>query len=238
MGSLFGKSETKTVTTRNIPAQSSEERQLLSQLVDISNKSYTPLPELQQTLKTFYEPLPQTIQVFSNPYISMLPYERKWGDFLNTFAQRGVVNSTLTQNAMRDLGQSLAERGAELKTRGLGLLEGLRQQSMANKLQRLSMLDQLQQKSLDKQYQKMFNIWNSLYAGRMGTPPTTVTTQTGPSPFGQALGTAMGIAGSYYLPIGLSSLGSGLSSLFSSGSGISAANPLGTLYTAGAVPFV
>jgi len=239
MGSLFGKSETKTVTTRNIPGQSAEERQLLSQLVDLSNKPYTPLPELQQTLRTFYEPLPQTVQTFSNPYLSMRPYERKWGDFLNTFAQRGVLNSTITQNAMRDLGQSLAERGAELKTRGLGLLEGLRQQSMADKLHRLSALDQLQQQGLDKQYQKMFNIWNSLYAGRMGTPPTTITTQSGPSPFGQALGTTLGMAGAYYLPVGISSIGSGLSSLFGGGSQIAMAAPsMVPAATAGAIPFV
>ena len=177
---------TKVVQSRYIPPASEEERNLLSDLynvartgyyqpsseflsvlskhyepgadfVNILRRHYTPGQDFLNEISRRYEPTTQFVQEMQNPYLSLLPYQEKWGQFLNQVAARGVVNSTITQDAMKELGQTLAERGRELRWAGLQALEQARRYSLEDAFRkalareeatRLSLADELRRASM------------------------------------------------------------------------------------------
>ena len=277
-----GKSETKVTQTRDIPPPTQEETQLLrslyniaqtdyyqpseyfqnvlmnyyrpsSQLLQVLGEYYKPSEEFKSILSKYYQPSKEFVETMKNPYLSMLPYQEKWGDYLNQMAIRGIINSTIAQNAMKELGQALAERAQELKTATLAQLEEaqrvsledqlrraqlldqaykqyltdrlqrailedeLQRMSLADQLQRATMLEEAQKLSTDERYRMLFNLWSTLYSGRMGVPTVTSTqTTSGVSPFANVLGQAAGLGVGWWLGPGggLSAIGSALGSLF------------------------
>ena len=191
----FGNTDYKTTTERIVPPPSTEEKSLLANLLNATNDYYKPSQDYLNVLAKHYEPSQEFIAEMKNPYLSMLPYQEKFGDLLNQFASRGVINSTITQDAMKELGQSLAERGRELRWQTLSMLEQARQRELQDESKRALMEEEARRMSLQDHYNQMYKLWATLYSGRMGVP-TTITTQKGPNPWSsvlaQALGTGLG----------------------------------------------
>lgn len=212
-------SSTKVVQKRDIPLPTAEERRLLSNLIRLGYHGYRPSSYFTGVLRTFYRPSEEFVREMQNPYVSMLPYQEKWGEFANRLAARGILNSTITQDALKELGKSLAERAAELRWKTLGLLETARQASLADQLRRAAMLEDARRLSIADEYNRLYRIWKTLYSGRMGTP-TVTTSHYGPSLFSQALGQAVGLGGGI-------ALGSALKGLFEGGGSASAATAAG-----------
>ena len=194
MGGLFGGGgSTKVTQTRVIPPAGSQEVSLLSDLYGVARQGYyRPSSEFLQILQEYYQPSREFEQEARNPYLSMLPFQEKVGGLLNQMAQRGVVNSSITQNALNQLGRWTVERGRELRFHGLSALEAARQASLADQLRRVAMREDALRLSKDDRYNKLFRLWNSLYSGRMGTG-TTITTQPKQGLFSQIAGEALGM---------------------------------------------
>jgi len=227
MGSIFGggSSTTKVTQTRQISPATWYEKQLLSDLFNIAHTDYyRPSSYLMDVLSKHYEPSEDFIREMQNPYLSLLPYQEKWGEVLNRAATRGVINSTIMQDAMKELGQSLAERGRELRWAGLANLEQARRLALADEYQRALAREEALRYSIESRYKNLFNLWSTLYQGRMGVP-TTIATSTGPSPFSQMAGSALGLGLGYWLGPGggFSTIGSGLASLLGLSSAASSA---------------
>lgn len=204
MGGIFGGSSgsSKVITRRQIPPPAWQESQLLSNLYNLANYTYyQPSPEFVSALRTYYKPSEEFVRTMENPYLSMLPYKEKIGDVLNRLASRGVVNSTVTQRALEKIGQYALERGRELKSQTLAALEEARRLSEADRIKRLALLEDAKQLAADRRYRNLFNLWSTLYQGRMGVP-TTVQTATQPSMLSQALGQATGLGLGYWLGLG------------------------------------
>jgi len=221
MGSIFGggSSETKVTQTRQIPPATWYEKQLLSDLFNIAHTDYyRPSSYLMDVLSKHYEPSEEFIKEMQNPYLSLLPYQEKWGEVLNRAATRGVINSTIMQNAMKELGQALAERGRELRWAGLANLEQTRRLALADEYQRALAREEALRYSTESRYKNLFNLWSTLYSGRMGIP-TTIQTKEGPGLFSQMAGSALGLGLGYWLGPGggFSTIGSGLASLLGLG---------------------
>ena len=221
MGSIFGggSSETKVTQTRQIPHPTWYESQLLSDLFKVAHTDYyRPSSYLMSVLSKHYEPSTEFVREMQNPYLSLLPYQEKWGEILNRAATRGVINSTIMQNAMKELGQALAERGRELRWAGLANLEQARRLALADEYQRALAREEALRHSIEQRYKNLFNLWSTLYSGRMGVP-TTIETKEGPGLFSQMAGSALGLGFGYWLGPGggFSTIGSGLASLLGLG---------------------
>lgn len=244
---------TQTVyQTRDIPPPSPEEKQLLTRLYDLSlqpyspsnrilgllQRSYTPSTTLTGLLANqYYTPSKEYEEVLKNPYLSMLPYQQKVGETLNLLANRGVVNSSVAQKALAQLGEALAEKGKEMRLATLAELEKAKIASEEDRLKRAMALEELtkaaeayniqkglqeeslQKQAYDDQFNRAFQLFAQLYSGRMQSAPvSTVSTSVQPAPpgmFPQILGTGLGLGLAHWLGTGggLSAIGSGISSL-------------------------
>lgn len=256
--SIFGGGDderevTQTVyQTRDIPAPSTEEKQLLTRLYELSlqpyrpsnrviellQRQYTPSTTLTSLLANqYYVPSREYEEVLRNPYLSMLPYQQKVGETLNFLANRGIVNSSVAQRALAQLGEALAEKGKEMKLATLAELEKAKIASEEDKLKRAMALEELmkaaeafniqkglqeeslQKQAFDEQFNRAFQLFAQLYSGRMQSAPvSSVSTTVQPAPpgiFPQVLGTGLGLGLASWLGSGgLSTIGSGIASLF------------------------
>jgi len=201
MGLFGGGSKgVKTITSRQIPPATPMERSLLSEVTSLARTQYyRPSPYFLSVLSRHYEPSSEFVNEMRNPYISLLPYKEKWGEYLNRAAQRGIVDSTITQDAMKELGQALAERAAETRWRTLGLLEEARRTALADELKRAALREDALRLSQDSRFNRLYKLWSNLYSARLGTPTTITTSSGGPSLFGQAAGSALGLGFGYWL---------------------------------------
>ena len=202
MGGIFGggsSGTTKVTTKRYIPPQTPIEASALSRLYDEALYDYyRPSEKFISALQVPYVPSEDFIRTMQEPYLSMLPYKEKIGKAINELARRGVLNSTITQRTLSDIGRWALERGAELRTRTLPLLEEARRLSKADEIKRLAMLEDAERLASDDRFRHLFNLWSTLYQGRMGAP-TTVTSYDRPSLLSQALGEATGLGLGYWL---------------------------------------
>ena len=118
--------------------------------VDFSGmQPYSPSDQFKTAVSSYYKPSEEYQEAMRNPYLSMKPYEEKFGQLLNRYAQRGILNSTITQNALKELGQALAERAQELRTSTLNLLEQAKQLSSSDQWRRALALEQLTKSGLE-----------------------------------------------------------------------------------------
>jgi len=195
-----GSKGAKVVQTRHIPPASWQERALLGDLFNLAHYNYyRPSSYFLGVLQKHYEPSEEFLAEARNPYLSMLPYQEKWGQFLNQAAVRGIVNSSITQDAMKELGQALAERGRELRWQGLLAAEEARRLALADELKRAAMREDALRLSKDDRYNKLYRLWSALYSGRMGTPTVVTERSGGPSMFSQVAGSALGMGLGYWL---------------------------------------
>ena len=51
------------------------------EFLKVMSKHYEPSKEFLDVLSKHYEPSPQFVSEMSNPYLSMLPYQEKWGQY-------------------------------------------------------------------------------------------------------------------------------------------------------------
>jgi len=116
-------------------APSTSTMDLLTKPFDFSSDIYETLKS-PISLPEGYHPSEEFTEAMKDPYVSMLPFQEKVGSALNDLAAKGVVNSSITQNAMNQLGRWATERGQELKTQGLMALEAARQQEALDALKR------------------------------------------------------------------------------------------------------
>jgi len=244
MGFGGGAKSTKVVQTRQIPPASWQERALLGDLFNLAHYNYyRPSSYFLGVLQKHYEPSEEFLAEARNPYLSMLPYQEKWGQFLNQAAARGIVNSSITQDAMKELGQALAERGRELRWQGLLAAEEARRLALADELKRAAMREDALRLSKDDRYNKLYRLWSALYSGRMGTPTVTTSKSGGPSMFSQVAGSALGMGLGYWLGPGggLGSIFSGLGGLLGGGGSVgnlAAGAALSSATTAAGGPFM
>ena len=137
------------------------------EFLKVMSKHYEPSKELLDVLAKHYEPSPQFVSEMSNPYLSMLPYQEEWGRYLNQMATRGVINSTIAQEAMKELGTRLAERGRELRWAGLQALEAARRQALEDEYRRSLERERAIIRSMEDEFRRALEKEKAISASKM-----------------------------------------------------------------------
>jgi len=243
LGSSGG--STKTTTKRDIPDPTREEKTLLGRMMDYTDQYYTPSGRFWDVTGRYYQPsdyfmsqvynpyspTEEFVTAMKDPYVSMLPYQEKVGQTLNQLAQRGVINSTIGQGAMDQLGRWAVERGAEMRNQTLQALEAARykaaqdawqraiggekayQDMMADELKRTLLGEEAMKGVYGDMWNRVFQPWSVMYQSRMGVPANV--TQTAERSGGGLLGQLAGTAGTMGLSYALSNPTSVLTPLLS-----------------------
>lgn len=106
-------------------------------------------------LENTYKPSEEAINKLMNPYVATEPYKEQIGSIMNKLANRGVINSTITSNALEKLSRTWLDRARELQERGILSAEELKKAAAAQELTAKNLAARL---ALDK-YMTDLNAW-------------------------------------------------------------------------------
>jgi hypothetical protein len=227
------KGGTKTVQSRTIPNQTASEAQLqnnlmwtalpgLQQSANLQNQANTAVgntynPNYTNLAGNYNTTMGNVASGYQGLISGNLPsqyaanrqaalqtdLDNTIGSSINSLANRGVLNSSVTNKSLQGISNSVADTLAKNYTSDINTVSGLLGQQANQAQNALQGNAQAQQASYFQpsqlfdyaqgQYAPASNLFNTMYSGRMGSGGTTTTQSGGKGGLGGALGSVVGI---------------------------------------------